>query len=306
MPRADLAALSVFATVAERCSFRAAARELGLSPSAVSHAVSALEARLGVRLLARTTRSVAPTEAGRALLRELQPALAGIDTAVGQAMESGAKPSGLLRITVPRSVVEVLILPRLGDFVRAYPGITVELHAENGLIDIVAQGFDAGLRFGESLNSEMIAVPFGPRQQRLVAIGAPSLLAKRPPPRHPRDLADHPCIAMRLTSGALYAWEMEKDGEAVDVAVTGPLIFNDNRLILAAVIQGLGFGFILEGLAAPAIEQGEIVRIMEDWCPVFPGFFLYYLSRRQMRPALRAFIDFFSEAARPSSERGLA
>lgn len=296
MPRPDLASLSVFATVASCRSFRAAARRLGLSPSAVSHSIGALEARLGTRLLARTTRSVALTEAGQTLLAQIEPALAEIDAAVTRTVESGSTPSGLLRITVPRSTVSALFLPRLDAFTRAYPDITFELHADDGLVDIVAAGFDAGLRFGESLEPDMVAVRFGPRQQCMVAVAAPSLLAQRGAPCHPRDLADYPCIGMRRARGDLYKWELEKDGEAIDVAVTGPLIFNDNRFVLEAAIAGIGIGFVLEETAKGALARGEIVRLMEDWCPPFAGFFLYYPSRRQMRPALRAFIDFFARS----------
>ena len=294
MPRENLAALSVFATVAARRSFRAAARELDLSPSAVSHAVASLEARLGTRLLARTTRSVAPTEAGQALLAQLAPALGEIDAALLRAAESGAQPSGLVRITVPRSAVEPLFLPRAAAFAAAYPEITLELHGDDGLIDIVAAGYDAGLRFGESLEADMVAVRFGPAKQRMIVVAAPALLAARGTPRHPRDLVDYPCVAMRRAAGQLYRWELEKDGEALDVAVTGQLILNDTRLILQAVIDGLGLGFVFEHTAQDALACGAIVTVLDDWCPHFPGFFLYYPSRRQMRPALRAFIDFFA------------
>ena len=294
MPRENLAALSVLATVAARRSFRAAARDLGLSPSAVSHAIASLEARIGARLLARTTRSVAPTEAGQALLAQLRPALAEIDAAVARAAESGARPSGLVRITVPRSAVEPLFLPRLAAFAEAYPEITLELHGDDGLIDIVAAGYDAGLRFGESLEADMVAVRFGPRKQRMVVVAAPSLLAARGTPKHPRDLVDYPCLAIRFPAGRLYRWELEKDGEAIEVAVKGPLILNDNRLVLEAAIAGVGLGFVLEETALAALARGDVVRVLDDWCPPFPGFFLYYPSRRQMRPALRALIDFFA------------
>jgi DNA-binding transcriptional LysR family regulator len=296
MSRENLAALSVFATVAARRSFRAAARELELSPSAVSHAVSALEARLGTRLLARTTRSVAPTEAGQALLAQLAPALGEIDAALLRAAESGARPSGLVRITVPRSSVDHIFLPRAAAFAAAYPDITLELHGDDGLIDIVAEGYDAGLRFGESLEADMVAVRFGPRKQRMIVVAAPALLAERGTPRHPRDLVDFPCIGMRRASGQIYRWELEKEGEALDVAVTGPLILNDTRLIMQAVANGLGLGFVFEANAQAALASGTIVTVLDDWCPPFPGFFLYYPSRRQMRPALRAVIDFFAHS----------
>ena len=293
MPREDLSALAIFAAVADRQSFRAAARDLDLSPSAVSHAVTGLETRLGVRLLARTTRSVAPTDAGRTLLAQLRPALLEIDAAVAATSEARARPSGLLRLTVPGSAVRQLLLPKFAAFAAAYPEVSVEFHVDDGFIDIVAVGFDAGLRFGESLQQDMVAVRVGP-QQRMVVVAAPSFLRGRIAPRHPRDLAAFPCISMRLSSGGLYRWEFEKDGESIDVAVRGPLILNDNRLILDAAVAGVGLGFVLEGTATEAVARGDVVRVMDDWCPAFPGFFLYYPSRRQMRPALRAFVDAFT------------
>jgi DNA-binding transcriptional LysR family regulator len=294
MTRPDLAALSVFATVASCRSFRAAARQLGLSPSAVSHAVSQLEERLGARLLARTTRSVAPTEAGQALLASLAPALAEIAAAVARTAESGSTPSGLLRITVPRSAVQPLFMSRFGAFASAFPAVTVEMHADNGFVDIIAEGFDAGLRFGESIEKDMIAVPCGSQRQRMILVAAPSFLARYAEPRHPRDLVGYPCITMRLSGGDLYQWEFEQGGDKMKVAIDGPLILNDNRLVLDAARAGIGLGFVLEQAAEDALMRGEVVRIMDDWCPEFPGFFLYYPSRRQMRPALRAFIDFFA------------
>ena len=294
MPRENLAALSVFATVAARRSFRAAARELALSPSAVSHAVASLEARLGTRLLARTTRSVAPTEAGQTLLAQLAPALGEIDAALLRAAESGAQPSGLVRITLPRSAIVPLFLPQLVAFAAAYPEITIELHADDEFIDIVAAGYDAGLRFGESLEADMVAVRFGPAKQRMVVVAAPALLARHGTPRHPRDLVEYPCLTLRFPGGRMYLWELEKDGEAIEVAVKGPLILNDNRLILEAAVAGVGLGFVLEHTAQAALASGDVVSVLDDWFAPFPGFFLYYPSRRQMRPALRAFIDFFA------------
>lgn len=292
MDRASLSSLVVLATVAARRSFRGAALELGLSPSAVSHAVGSLEARLGVRLLARTTRSVAPTEAGQRLIDRLEPALMEIDAAIAATDEAKASPSGTLRLTVPRAAVPLVIAPRLDAFTRAYPEITLELHTNDGLVDIVAEGFDAGLRFNESLEKDMVAARFGPRQ-RMIVVGAPALFQDRAVPRHPHDLAEHRCIGRRFASGAIYRWELEKAGEAIEIAPAGPLILNDDRMIVEAAISGVGVAFVFEGLAEAALAQGQLIPVLEDWCPDFPGFLLYYPSRRYMRPALRALIDFY-------------
>ncbi len=291
--RPPLSSLAVFVAVATNGTFRGGARDLGLSPSAVSHAINALEDRLGVRLLSRTTRSVALTDAGRRLLEQLQPALRDIDRALTGASEDRSVPSGLLRLSVPRSVTHYLLLPRLALFAATYPDVTIEIRADDAFVDIVAEGFDAGIRLGESLQKDMIAVRVGP-PQRMVALVAPSLLAVRKAPVLPRDLAAFPCVATRFPGGALYDWEFEKDGEAVTVAVRGPFIANDTRLALDAAVAGLGVAFVMESMAATALAKGDVVRMLEDWCPTFPGFSLYYPSRRQMRPALRAFIDAFT------------
>ena len=207
---------------------------------------------------------------------------------------AGRGPRGSCASPCPRSAVEPLFLPRLATFATAYPKITIELHADGGFIDIVAAGYDAGLRLGESLQADMVAVRFGPAKQRMVVVAAPSLLARHGTPRHPRDLVDYPCLALRFSGGRVYRWELEKDGEAIEVAVKGPLILNDNRLILETAVAGIGLGFVLEHTAQAALASGAVVSVLNDWCAPFPGFFLYYPSRRQMRPALRAFIDFFA------------
>jgi len=292
MNRSHLSHLAVFAAVARHGSFRAAARDLGIAPSAVSHAVSGLEARLGVRLLARTTRSVAPTEEGAALLERLRPALSEIDLALEQAVEARDRPAGNLRLTVPRTGAQLALAPRLGRFAVAYPDITLELVIEDRFTDMVEGGFDAGVRLGESLQRDMIAVPIGPRLRGAV-VAAPSYFEGRSKPAHPRELMRHRCIRFRFSSGVLYRWEFGKGGEEIEMAVKGPLVLGEDRLIVDAAIDGAGIAFVFEDYVRAAIEDGRLVRVLEDWCPAFDGFFVYHPSRRQMRPALRAFVDFF-------------
>ncbi|TIS95128.1 LysR family transcriptional regulator [Mesorhizobium sp.] len=295
MNRTHLSQLAVLATVAQCGSFRGAARELAIAPSAVSHAVSSLEARLGVRLLARSTRSVAPTEEGAQLLERLRPALSEIDLALESAVEARDRPAGNLRLTVPRTAAHLALTPRLGAFASAYPDIVLEIVIEDRFTDVVEGGFDAGVRLGESLQRDMIAVRIGPNLRGAV-VGAPSYFATMPRPRHPHDLAGHRCIRFRFSSGILYRWEFEKDGEETEMAVQGPLILDEDHLIANAAVDGAGLAFLFEDYVRDAITDGRLIRVLEDWCPPFDGFFVYYPSRRQMRPALRAFVDFFKIA----------
>jgi DNA-binding transcriptional LysR family regulator len=292
MNRTQLSQLAVLASVAAHRSFRAAARELAIAPSAVSHAISSLEESLGVRLLARTTRSVAPTEEGRRLLDRLRPALDEISIAVDAAIETRDRPAGNLRITAPRFASDVLLGPRLGDFLNLYPDITLEIANEDGFIDIVEQGFDAGIRFEESLEADMIAVRFS-SDLRTVIAGSPEYFQRYPRPLHPRDLAQHRCIKRRFSNGTIYRWEFEKDGRELIVAIDGPLIVSEDRLSLLAALGGVGLGYLFDMRVMNELAEGKLIRVLEDWCPPYPGPFLYYPSRRQMRPALRAFIDFF-------------
>ncbi len=292
MNRAHLSQLAVLATVAQCGSFRGAARELAIAPSAVSHAVSSLEARLGVRLLSRSTRSVAPTEEGAQLLERLRPALSEIDMAMETAIEARDRPAGNLRLTVPRTAAQLTLAPRLGAFTQAFPDIVLEIVVEDRFTDVVEGGFDAGVRLGESLQRDMIAVRIGPPIRGAV-VAAPSYFETMPRPLHPRDLAGHRCVRFRFSSGVLYRWEFEKDGEELEIAVEGPLIVGEDRLNVEAAINGAGITFVFEGYVSDAIADGRLVRVLEDWCPPFDGFFVYYPSRRQMRPALRAFVDFF-------------
>ncbi len=291
MKRSDLPALAIFAAVSSERSFRGAARSLGLSVSAVSHAINGLEASLGIRLLARTTRSVAPTEAGAGLLAQLGPALASISEALEAASASQNRISGTIRFTVPRSAAELVLVPLAARFMRAHAAVTIEIAVQDGFTDIVASGFDAGVRLGESLHQDMIAVPLGP-PLRAAVVAAPSYFKGHPVPAVPLDLHDHGCLLRRFAGGAIYRWEFERAGKAVEVAVAGPLIVNDDRLIVQAALEGAGLAFAFEAQVARHIAEGRLVRVLEEWCPRFPGFFLYYPSRKLVRPALRAFIDF--------------
>ncbi|RWP73226.1 LysR family transcriptional regulator [Mesorhizobium sp.] len=292
MNRTYLSQLAVLATVAQCGSFRGAARELAVAPSAVSHAISSLEARLGVRLLARSTRSVAPTEEGAQLLERLRPALSEIDLALESAVEARDRPAGNLRLTVPRTAAHLALTPRLGAFAAAYPDIVLEIVIEDRFTDVVEGGFDAGVRLGESLQRDMIAVRIGP-DIRGAVVGAPSYFRTMPEPRHPNNLAGHRCLRFRFSSGILYRWEFEKGGEEIELAVQGPLILDEDHLIANAAVDGAGLAFLFEDYVREAIADGRLIRVLEDWCQPFDGFFVYYPSRRQMRPALRAFVDFF-------------
>jgi DNA-binding transcriptional LysR family regulator len=292
MNRTQLSQLAVLATVAAHRSFRAAAKELAIAPSAVSHAISSLEESLGVRLLARTTRSVAPTEEGQRLLERLRPALDEIGIALEAVIDARDRPAGNLRITAPRFASDILLGPRIGDFLNAYPDITLEIANEDGFIDIVDQGFDAGIRMEESLDADMIAVRISPEMRTVIA-ASPAYFATHPIPVHPRDLVAHRCIKRRFSNGTIYRWEFDKDGEALVVAVGGPLVVSEDRLALLAALNGAGLAYLFNMRVDDEVAGGRLVRVLEDWCQPYPGPFLYYPSRRQLRPALRAFIDFF-------------
>jgi DNA-binding transcriptional LysR family regulator len=292
MNRTQLAQLVVLAAVSERRSFRAAAKELEIAPSAVSHAISRLEESLGVRLLARTTRSVAPTEEGRLLLQRLKPALDEIGIALEAVTEAGGRPAGNLRISAPRFASDILLAPRLGEFLNRYPDITLEIANEDGFTDIVREGFDAGIRLEESLEADMIAVRASPNLTTVIA-GSPDYFERHPKPLHPSDLVHHRCIKRRFANGTIYRWEFEKDGQELVVGVDGPLIVSEDRLGLIAALNGVGLAYLFDLRVEHELASGKLVRVLEDWCSPYPGPFIYYPSRRQMRPALRAFIDFF-------------
>jgi DNA-binding transcriptional LysR family regulator len=291
MPQADLNDLAAFLAVARERSFTRAAARLGVSQSALSQTIRGLEARLGLRLLTRSTRSVAPTEAGERLLRAVGPAFDQIDAGLAALGELRDKPAGTIRITAGDHAVETILWPKLATFLPGYPDINVEIVVDNGLTDIVAERFDAGVRFGEQVAKDMIAVRIGP-DLSFVVVGAPSYLAQRPPPTTPQDLLGHLCINQRLpTYGGLYAWELEKGGRQLRVRVEGQLVFNGIFQVLDAALAGFGLAYVPEDLAQPHLAQGRLEQVLEDWCPPFPGYHLYYPSRRQASPAFALLVE---------------
>lgn len=291
MDRPDLYALDSFAAIARHGNFRRAAVERGVSPSTLSQTLRDLEARMGVRLLNRTTRSVALTDAGAALLARLQPALAEIGEAVAEARSAQAEPQGALRINAPEPAVELVLAPMVAEFLAAHPRVRLEVTSETAFIDIVAGGFDAGVRWGESLAQDMVAVSLGPQQQSLV-VASPALLARVGAPQHPRDLLDRPCARVRFPSGAEPPWEFEKDGEPLQISPDGPLVSTSSQMLLRAALDGVCFVQMFDQAARPHIAAGRLVEVLADWSEVFPGPFLYYPSRRTMPSPLRAFVDF--------------
>jgi DNA-binding transcriptional LysR family regulator len=291
MQREELADLNAFLMVAEEQSFTRAAAKLGTSQSSLSHTIRRLETRLGLRLLTRTTRNVAPTEAGERLLRTLRPALESIGAELASLSELRDKPAGTIRITTSEHATVTVLWPVLERLLRDYPDIHVELGIDSGLTDIVAERFDAGVRLGEALAKDMIAVRVGP-DLRMAVVGSPAYLQERPAPKTPHDLADHRCINLRmLSAGGLYAWELEKGGRDVRVRVEGQLAFNDTRMIVWAAAAGFGLGFVMEDQVEAHLSDGRLVRVLEDWCPSFPGYHLYYPSRREPSAAFALLVD---------------
>ncbi|MGN7929553.1 LysR family transcriptional regulator [Sphingopyxis sp. 22461] len=291
MPRQNLADLEAFAVVAQEGSFTRAAARLRVSPSALSHRMRKLEARLGLRLLARTTRRVATTEAGERLLDALRPAIETIDRQLAELSELRERPSGNIRITASDHATRTLLWPAIDGFLRRYPDIKVEINAESGLTDIVAERYDAGVRLGEQVAKDMIAVRIGP-PLRMVAVAAPTYLEVHGIPQTPHDLTQHKCINLRMwSSGGLYAWEFEKDGQAVNVRVEGQVILNSGHLILEAALAGHGIGFLMDDYVVQGVETGQLLYILEDWCPPFDGYHLYYPSRRQPTPAFSLLVE---------------
>jgi DNA-binding transcriptional LysR family regulator len=291
MRREDLADLTVFLAVADERSFTRAAAKLGTSQSALSHTLRRLEERLGVRLLTRTTRSVAPTEAGERLMETLRPALDDIETRLEALTALRDKPAGAIRITTSENAAQTILWPALQRLLPDYPDITVELSIEPGLADIVAERFDAGVRLGEEVEKDMIAVRIGP-DLRMAAVATPAYFERRPKPQTPHDLEHHACINLRFASaGGLYAWEFGKDGRELRVRVAGQLTFNDPRMIVVAAAAGFGIAFLPESLVASEIAGGGLERVLMDWCPPFPGYHLYYPSRRQQSPAFALLVD---------------
>ena len=277
-------------SVARLGSFRQAAGERGVSASAFSHVIRGLEESLDVRLFHRTSRSVGLTQAGRELLEKLGPALGELTEALVSARASGGKPSGLLRLNVPRVANALVIEPIVGRFLSAYPEIRLEVVSADSLVDIVSEGFDAGIRRDRRLSPGMIARPIGP-PRRFAVVGAPSYFADRPRPLVPHDLRGHRCVERRFPDGSRYAWELEYAGESIELDVTGPLAVDDTALMIRAALDGIGLAFVFEELVSDEIASGALIRVLEDCCPVKPRFFLYYPGRRQVPTPLRAFID---------------
>jgi DNA-binding transcriptional LysR family regulator len=288
----ELADLDAFATVARTRSFRGAAKLRGVSASALSEAVRRLEARLGLRLLNRTTRSVTPTEAGTRLLERLAPALGEVTAALDAVNSFRDSPTGTLRLNVPTIVAHVVLPPIAEGFLKAHPGITLDVAADDSFIDVLAAGFDAGVRYDERLEQDMIAVPIGPRVQRYAYAAAPAYLAARGTPRHPKDLLGHAGIRHRFPSGAVMAWEFERAGETLRITPSGPLIGSTIDMELGAAIAGLGVMASFEEVLAGPIARGELMPVLPQWWPSFSGPFLYYASRRHVPAPLRAFVDF--------------
>lgn len=283
--------LFAFVAVASERSFTNAAAKLGVSQSALSHTVRALEERLGVRLLTRTTRSVAPTEAGERLLHSLVPRIEEIEIELAALSELREKPAGTIRITAGEHAAEAILWPAVKKLLPGYPDIKVEIVVDYGLTDIVAERYDAGVRLGEQVARDMIAVRIGP-DMGMAVVGAPSYFAKRQPPLSPQDLTVHTCINLRLpTHGGLYAWEFEKSGRELKVRVEGQLVFNNIGLRLQAALAGLGLAYLPEDQVQALLASGELIRVLADWCPPFPGYHLYYPSRRQPTPAFTLLVD---------------
>jgi DNA-binding transcriptional LysR family regulator len=291
MKRVRSTDLAIFLAIANHRSFRKAAVELAVTPSALSRALRAIEERLEVRLVNRTTRGVALTEAGERLFDRIRPAFLDIDAALDDLDTFRGQPYGKLRINAPRAAAKLVLLPIVSRFLKAHPSVEVDIVIDDALIDMVSSGFDAGIRFGESIAADMIAIPIGPRHSFAV-VGTPGYFEGRGRPQTPHDLKDHVCIRFRFAGGAFYHWEFERGGIELEIEVRGPLTLGDQDIMRDAVLQGDGLGYLFEDQVRDEIETGKLVRVLEDWCPYYPGFFLYYPSRRQLPTALRAFIDF--------------
>ena len=291
MPNENLNDLMAFVAVAKERSFTRAAAQLGVSQSALSHTVRGLEERLGLRLLTRTTRSVAPTEAGERLLRAAGPRLEEIEAEMAALSELRDKPSGTIRITAHDHALRSVLWPALRTLLPDYPDVKVEIVIDYGLTDIVAERYDAGVRTGETVAKDMVAVRIGP-DMRSAVVGAPSYFASRARPKTPQDLTAHACINLRLpTHGGLYAWEFEKGGREIRVRVEGQLVFNGTAPMLDAALAGLGLAYVPEDTVRTHIADGRLIRVLADWCPSYPGYHLYYPSRRQPTPAFALLVN---------------
>lgn len=292
----DLAELKAFAAIAAQRSFRKAADELALSPSTLSHMMRTLEQNMGVRLLNRTTRSVAPTEAGTRLLASLGPILRDLDLALDQVNAFRERPGGLLRINASEIAARQLLASVVPAFLARYPDMALDLVTDGRLVDIVAEGFDAGIRLGEAVPQDMVAVRFG-GAVRFVAVASPCYLADRPAPVTPDDLAQHTCIRVRMPSGKSYRWEFALRGQEISVDTPGALTLDHLELMAQAAVQGLGIAYLPDSVAHPYLARGELVGVLDEWCPAIPGLFLYYPGHRHVPLGLQAFIEVLRELA---------
>jgi len=290
MQHGSLDDLRALIAVGQERSFTKAAAKLGVSQSALSQTVRELEKRLGVRLLTRTTRSVSPTEAGERLLHTVGPRFEEIEAELAAIRELREKPAGTIRITATENAADAILLPKLAKLLPEYPDIKVEIIIDYGLADIVAQRCDAGVRWGEQVAKGMIAVRIGP-DMRMAVVGAPSYFKTRPEPKKPHDLTNHNCITLRLPHGGLYAWEFEKGGRELRVRVDGQLTYNTTAQELNGALSGLGLAYVPEGMAQPHLAKGRLKRVLEDWCPPWSGYHLYYPSRRQSSPAFALLVN---------------
>lgn len=290
MVRDELSSLAAFLVVAEERSFTRAAKRLEVSPSALSHAMRRLEEQIGVRLLSRTTRSVAPTDAGEDLLTSLRPALANVHGALDRISGLRARPAGRVRLLVPRLAAMTVLAPKLGPFARDYPDVLLDVRTEDRHVDLVAAGYDAGIHLGEFIEKDMVAVRVS-KDQRPAIVGAPGYFAAHPRPRTPKDLTAHRCINFRHGNGEVYRWEFDKGKQSLALSVEGPLVVDDVDLVVRAALDGVGLAFLGDDRAAPYLASAALIRVLEDWCPPYPGFFLYYPSRRQQPAALTALIE---------------
>jgi|SRR5579863_9247102 len=291
MRKGDFSEFAAFIVVAEEGSFTRAAAKLGLSQSALSYNVRMLEERLGLRLISRTTRSLSLTETGEKLLRSLRPALDHIDAEIAALTALRDKPAGTVRITTFRHAVRMVLWPALAKLLPDYPDIIVEISVNEGLADIVADRFDAGIRLGEQVQKDMVAVRISP-DIRMAVVGSPSYFANRTIPETPRDLSEHDCVSYRQTTGGgLYAWEFARDGDELEVRVNGPLILNDNEMLEQAALDGFGLAYTFESQVSEHVAEGRLIRVLENWCQPIPGYHLYYPSRRQHTPAFRLLVE---------------
>ncbi|HZW20771.1 LysR family transcriptional regulator [Noviherbaspirillum sp.] len=290
MKKVSLTDLEIFLMIARHLNLSRASVELGITPSALSHALRGIETRLGLRLFNRTTRSVALTEAGRRLLSRIEPAFQEIDDAMEDLNHLRARPTGNLRISCGRASTRMVLLPIIARYLELYPEVSVEVVDNDALIDVVSGGFDAGVRLGERVEVDMVAIPIGP-PMRSVVVGTPSFFEKYSIPRHPRDLLGLPCIRHRFPSGVVYRWEFNKDGEKLDTQVNGPLMLGDVGLMIEAALHHAGLAYVFEHMVSEHLAAGRLIQVLGDWCPAYPGFYLYYPSRRQLPAALRAFVE---------------